>query len=267
MKIVALVLAVLVGMGLGYVGALCIENVQAQAIRPNLIEASRTRTSAVTAPPDPSAAKVAVKKIDPIGPAIKSNTGVWLVDIVMSGNPEPKWMSSRDYATFLDHVGRGGKWILINFCIEKGQKQTFQALDGKKVALSGLLSGAMLCGGKQNFRQSWDHPDYPYHDHLGIFRVTHKKADKWSKKYNCPMPYSLFYLNGEGQAIHACQTKDAWRLGSPASHGCNRVHYQMAPKLFAWAPVDEYRTIKGRAVLVRIETEKVYVVNVSIPSR
>lgn len=253
MKIVALVLAVLVGMGLGYVGALCIENVQAQAIRPNGSGALRTPTSTLTVTLNPSVAKVAVKEVEPIELVGKSNTGVWLVDQVLSTNPHPKWMSSRDYAALQDHISRGGKWILINFCIEKDQKQTFQALDGKKVALSGLLSGAMLCGGSQHFLPSWEHPDYPYHDHLGIFAVTHKKADKRSKKYNCAMPYSLFYLNGEGQAIHACQTKDAWRLGSPASHGCNRVHYEMAPKLYAWAG--------------DVPHERVYVVTVAIPRR
>ena len=250
MKVVALVLAVLVGMGLGYVGALCIDNVQAQTTRPNRAEVSRTPTSSVTVTLDPSVAKVTVKERKPVG---ISNTGVWLVDTVLSGNPEPRWMSGRDYAALLNHVARGGKWILINFCIESGQKQTFQALDGKKVALSGLLSGSRLDNGQQNFLPSWDHPDRPYHDHLGIFPITGKKADKWSRKYKCPMPYSLFYLNGEAQAIHACQTKDAWRLGTPASHGCDRVHYQMAPKLYAWVG--------------NVPHERVYVVTISIPRR
>ncbi|MBS1166772.1 MAG: hypothetical protein H6R00_2797 [Proteobacteria bacterium] len=51
-----------------------------------------------------------------------------------------------------------------------------------------------------------------------------------SRKYdNAPMPHSIFF-NG-GFAIHA--TPYVTRLGSPASHGCVRLHPDNAKALFA----------------------------------
>jgi len=56
-------------------------------------------------------------------------------------------------------------------------------------------------------------------------------ARKWfSSKYdNSPMPYSIFF-NG-GYAIHG--SYEIKRLGSPASHGCIRLHPDNAAVLFA----------------------------------
>jgi lipoprotein-anchoring transpeptidase ErfK/SrfK len=50
-----------------------------------------------------------------------------------------------------------------------------------------------------------------------------------STKYsNAPMPYSIFYRGG--YAIHG--TNAVRRLGSPASHGCIRLHISNARELF-----------------------------------
>jgi lipoprotein-anchoring transpeptidase ErfK/SrfK len=56
-------------------------------------------------------------------------------------------------------------------------------------------------------------------------------ARKWfSRKYDMsPMPYSIFF-NG-GYAIHG--SYEISRLGSPASHGCIRLHPDNAAVLFA----------------------------------
>ena len=56
-------------------------------------------------------------------------------------------------------------------------------------------------------------------------------ARKWySRQYDwSPMPYSIFF-NG-GYAIHG--SYEISRLGSPASHGCIRLHPQNAAELFA----------------------------------
>lgn len=167
-------------------------------------------------------------------PASKTAVGNKLVDYVLAGNPNPDQTSSMLYQTFLNHVANGGKWILLNFYAENGQKQSLDAVCGNGVVKSTLISGARRCEGVQHFLESWNHPDYPFHDHLGIFPITGKKADKRSKKYKCPMPYSIFYLNGEGQAIHACQVKDAKKLGNPNSSGCDRAHYLFAPWLYGW---------------------------------
>ncbi|NJM35232.1 MAG: L,D-transpeptidase [Rhodomicrobium sp.] len=50
-----------------------------------------------------------------------------------------------------------------------------------------------------------------------------------SRKYDdAPMPYSIFYRGG--YAIHG--TSSIRRLGSPASHGCIRLHMANARELF-----------------------------------
>ncbi len=50
-----------------------------------------------------------------------------------------------------------------------------------------------------------------------------------SNKYsNAPMPYSIFYRGG--YAIHGTDAVN--RLGSPASHGCVRLHISNARELF-----------------------------------
>jgi lipoprotein-anchoring transpeptidase ErfK/SrfK len=55
-------------------------------------------------------------------------------------------------------------------------------------------------------------------------------AKMWySKKYdNSPMPHSIFFLGG--YAIHG--TEYVKRLGTPASHGCVRLHPDNAATLF-----------------------------------
>ena len=55
----------------------------------------------------------------------------------------------------------------------------------------------------------------------GSFRPTRLAAMWYSKKYdNSPMPHSVFFHGG--YAVHA--TPYIKRLGSPASHGCIRLH-------------------------------------------
>ncbi len=50
-----------------------------------------------------------------------------------------------------------------------------------------------------------------------------------SRKYdNAPMPYAIFY--NQGYAIHG--TSFVSRLGSPASHGCVRIHPANAQILY-----------------------------------
>lgn len=52
----------------------------------------------------------------------------------------------------------------------------------------------------------------------------------YSKKYdNSPMPFSIFFQGG--YAIHG--TGSIKRLGTPASHGCVRLHPSNAARLYA----------------------------------
>jgi len=63
------------------------------------------------------------------------------------------------------------------------------------------------------------------------FWTPYRMHTMWhSRKYdNAPMPNSIFFH--EGYAIHA--TPHIKRLGTPASHGCVRLHPDNAKKLFA----------------------------------
>jgi lipoprotein-anchoring transpeptidase ErfK/SrfK len=68
-----------------------------------------------------------------------------------------------------------------------------------------------------------------YYTPTGVFHAQ-RLAEMWySKKYdNSPMPHSIFF-NG-GYAIHG--TEYVKRLGTPASHGCIRLHPENAATLF-----------------------------------
>jgi lipoprotein-anchoring transpeptidase ErfK/SrfK len=63
----------------------------------------------------------------------------------------------------------------------------------------------------------------------GNYRPTRMHKMWYSRKYdNSPMPHSIFFRGG--YAIHG--TGDVKRLGSPASHGCIRLHPDNAKALY-----------------------------------
>jgi lipoprotein-anchoring transpeptidase ErfK/SrfK len=64
----------------------------------------------------------------------------------------------------------------------------------------------------------------------GSWRPTRLHKMWYSRKYdNSPMPYSVFYHGG--YAIHG--TGAVNRLGTPASHGCVRLHTANAAKFYS----------------------------------
>ena len=68
-----------------------------------------------------------------------------------------------------------------------------------------------------------------YHTPRGNYRASHTERMHFSRKYdNAPMPYSVFFKGG--YAIHA--TGAIRRLGTPASHGCVRLHPANAEALY-----------------------------------
>lgn len=89
--------------------------------------------------------------------------------------------------------GKGQAWLLRNGVVEYGPV-------------------AMSAGRKS-------HPTPP-----GTFRVLRKEKDSWSKPYNAPMPYSV-YFTGDGIAFHD---------GSPneLSHGCIHLWRKDAIKFY-----------------------------------
>jgi lipoprotein-anchoring transpeptidase ErfK/SrfK len=69
-----------------------------------------------------------------------------------------------------------------------------------------------------------------YYTPRGSFRPKYMKRMHYSRKYdNSPMPYSVFFYGG--YAIHG--TQYVRRLGSPASHGCIRLHTANAADFYA----------------------------------
>lgn len=64
----------------------------------------------------------------------------------------------------------------------------------------------------------------------GTWRPTRMHRMWYSRKYdNSPMPYSVFYHGG--YAIHG--TNYVKRLGTPASHGCVRLHTANAATFYS----------------------------------
>jgi lipoprotein-anchoring transpeptidase ErfK/SrfK len=69
-----------------------------------------------------------------------------------------------------------------------------------------------------------------YRTPVGQYRAQRLEAMWFSRKYdNSPMPHSIFFHGGF--AIHG--TNYVKRLGTPASHGCVRLHPDNAAALFS----------------------------------
>jgi hypothetical protein len=68
-----------------------------------------------------------------------------------------------------------------------------------------------------------------YRTPQGVYRPYRLERKWYSRKYGGDMPYAVFFHGG--YAIHG--TGAIGRLGSPASHGCIRLHPANAARLFA----------------------------------
>lgn len=115
-------------------------------------------------------------------------------------------------------------------------EQKLLAYEGDMLVFNGLASAAE--GGLiLPLDQSSDDP----HNYVGTWPVFKKERLYHSRAYDCDMNNCLFFF--EGHAIHACQPQDIKKLGSPASHGCIRVHPDLARKLYEWAPTGTMVTV------------------------
>jgi lipoprotein-anchoring transpeptidase ErfK/SrfK len=75
---------------------------------------------------------------------------------------------------------------------------------------------------------------------LGFWAVMNKKVKGFSRKYdNAPMPFMQMY-DPKGIAFHAGQNP-----GYPASHGCVRLPYKFAEKLFGMTKIGTKVIIEG----------------------
>jgi lipoprotein-anchoring transpeptidase ErfK/SrfK len=79
----------------------------------------------------------------------------------------------------------------------------------------------------------------------GAYKPTWLSADHYSKTYDAPMPYAVFFKGG--YAIHA--TAAVGRLGSRASHGCIRLASGNAAMFFDL--VETYGRSNTKIVITR----------------
>lgn len=77
----------------------------------------------------------------------------------------------------------------------------------------------------------------------GIYVVTVKDADYYSRKYDTPMPYSIFFDFKGRRAIHEGEVPDPKSKITLATHGCIHVEQPYMEWLFDW-------TEEGKTVVV-----------------
>jgi lipoprotein-anchoring transpeptidase ErfK/SrfK len=79
----------------------------------------------------------------------------------------------------------------------------------------------VLVDGRPAFEWKVSTAGHGYVTPTGSFKPTRLEEMWYSRKYdNAPMPHSVFFSGG--YAVHA--TNYIKRLGTPASHGCVRLH-------------------------------------------
>lgn len=76
--------------------------------------------------------------------------------------------------------------------------------------------------GSREFGISGGRPDFP--SPTGAFQIEWRSRNWWSKQWDAPMPYAMFFHNGA--AIHVGSLNSR-------SHGCIRVTEETARFLFA----------------------------------
>jgi lipoprotein-anchoring transpeptidase ErfK/SrfK len=71
----------------------------------------------------------------------------------------------------------------------------------------------------------------------GIYSVKLKVADYYSKKFDTPMPYSIFFDLKERKAIHGGEVPPPAQKVRWATHGCVHVEEPYIEQLFDWVEV------------------------------
>jgi len=77
----------------------------------------------------------------------------------------------------------------------------------------------------------------------GIYLVQVKQEDYYSKKYQTPMPYSIFFNYTSKAAIHGGEVPPPPRKRTVATHGCIHVEQPYIKWLYDW-------TEPGRTLVV-----------------
>ncbi len=68
----------------------------------------------------------------------------------------------------------------------------------------------------------------------GIYLVRVKKEDYYSRKYQTPMPYSIFFNYQARQAIHEGEVPSPELKRGLATHGCVHVEQPYMKRLYDW---------------------------------
>jgi L,D-transpeptidase catalytic domain len=102
-------------------------------------------------------------------------------------------------------------------CIDLSANQSWLMHDGVVT-----YGGVPITSGKPGFETP-----------AGKFRVTYKDIDHWSKAYNAPMPYSVFFTQS-GIAFHQGSLTDQ-------SHGCIHLSPQAARTYFDTSSTGRHR--------------------------
>jgi lipoprotein-anchoring transpeptidase ErfK/SrfK len=75
----------------------------------------------------------------------------------------------------------------------------------------------------------------------GIYPVKMKEEDYYSRKYDCPMPYSIFFDIKKRKAIHEGEVPPPVEKKELATHGCVHVEQPYIEWLYDWA--EEGKTV------------------------
>ena len=68
----------------------------------------------------------------------------------------------------------------------------------------------------------------------GIYLVRVKDEDYYSRKYQTPMPYSIFFNYKERAAIHGGEVPPPQKKIGLATHGCVHVEQPYITRLYDW---------------------------------
>lgn len=104
----------------------------------------------------------------------------------------------------------------------------------------------VLVDGRPTFKWKVSTAGKGYVTPTGSFKPTRMHEMWYSRKYdNAPMPHSVFFHGG--YAVHA--TDAIKRLGTPASHGCIRLHPNNASDFYRL--VETFGAANTQIVIVR----------------
>ena len=68
----------------------------------------------------------------------------------------------------------------------------------------------------------------------GIYLVRVKQVDYYSRKYQTPLPYSIFFNYKERAAIHGGEVPPPQKKIGLATHGCVHVQQPYIERLYDW---------------------------------